>query len=527
MGEKGSIKNLYKAWRLFLEEQKKKKKLKKLKKKPSKTKVFFTTFFTFLFSPFFFGRKDNKKNLKKTIKQMDILISEIEKEENYEVLTLLKDELDYEKSKVQELNNKMAKITVKKIEKAESAIEHKLQELELKNSDKIIKTEEKTINNSGAQKLETKIENKEKQNEFKDEKIETSNEEVLNQTTKKRASDEEIINEIPEKQNEKDSKKLLINDISKIKETKIIQKESVILKDPDILEFLNYMKLEINTIEYKLKLDLNIFQLKYLKSRIIDLNFKRENFKSNYDFDKISEIYKSKDKYHILENNDMLELLYKKCELKINNLNQKKTEEKKEEKKEQKNQKDIDLLEIAKINTFLEKEIKKSRLQITKLKLEISKVEKKLRKPTLLLNIKNMIRNSLKLVLSLVPIRVFRNKLVGGLASAFMLNNSIRSIRNLVNEEQIEYAKLLNNINNQKDCIFNTRLVYEDTITQIEFLKYDLLSRFSFTDLKDIFNKLYEIEEELKIKNKLLSNLEIELEHTYEKTRQKVKRNIY
>ena len=92
------------------------------------------------------------------------------------------------------------------------------------------------------------------------------------------------------------------------------------------------------------------------------------------------------------------------------------------------------------------------------------------------------------------------------------------------NEEQIEYAKLLSNINNQKDLIFHTRLVYEDALTQIEFLKYDLLSRFSFTDLKDIFHKLYEIGEELKKKNKMLSDLEIELEEQYDKTREKVKR---
>ena len=48
MGEKGNIKNLYKSWKLFLEEKKKKK--EEQSKKASKVKVFGVTFFTFLLS---------------------------------------------------------------------------------------------------------------------------------------------------------------------------------------------------------------------------------------------------------------------------------------------------------------------------------------------------------------------------------------------------------------------------------------------------------------------------------------------
>jgi len=469
MGEKGSIKNLYKAWRLFLEEKKKKKKEKQKNKKTSKIKVFGVTFFTFLLSPFFFG---GKKEYKKSMKQIDLLISEIDKENNPEILEELKKILDVEKDKVQAADLTPAKKIkkVKLIDKAEQKIELKIQMLE-KQEDDIKINQQKVIVEapliSGEVKSKTDIEN-----------------------------------------------------------TRIIQKESTLLKEPDILEFLNYIKLEINTIEHKLKSDLNLFQLKYIKSRITELNNKRENFKSNYDFSKISGLYKSKDKYRILESNQILEKLYKQCDLKIKKLNEQKDKEKKEKKTKKIKQGSINLEEIKKINEYLQKEIKKQQLQISKLKLIIIKTEKRLKKPTLLVNIKNMITNSIKICMGIVPISIFKNKLVGGLVSAFVLNNSIRSIRNLVNEEQIEYAKLLNNINNQKDLIFHTRLVYEDAITQIEFLKYDLLSRFSFTDLKDVFHKLYEIGEELKRKNKVLSDLEIELEDQYDKTREKVKRRV-
>lgn len=487
MGEKGSIKNLYKSWKLFLEEKKRKKKEKQQNKKTSKIKVFIVTFFTFLLSPFFFS---GKKEYKKSVKQIDLLISEIDKENNPEILVELKRILETEKEKVQQSELVELKKTkkVKLIEKAEKKIGLKIEKIEQEN------------------KRKESCEIKEKVNaieSLKEEPIKISEQRIVVSTAIS-------VNKMTPKVG--------------IENTKIIQKQKSLLKDPDLLEFLNYMKLEINTIEYKLKGDLNVFQLKYLKTRITELNNKRENFKSNYSFPEISELYKSKDKYRIFENNDVLEELYKKCNLKLEELNEENTKKNKEQKTKKLKQINVNVEEIKKINEYLEKEINKQHLQISKLKLIIAKTEKKLKRPTILMNIKTMLGNSVKICMGLLPISLFKNKLVGGLVSSFMLNNSIRGIRNLVNEEQIEYAKLLSNINNQKDLIFHTRLVYEDALTQIEFLKYDLLSRFSFTDLKDIFHKLYEIGEELKRKNKMLSDLEIELEEQYGKTREKVKR---
>lgn len=489
MEEKGSIKNLYKAWRLFLEEKKKKK--KNQNKRPSKIIVFFTTFFTFLLSPFFFEPNKSKNN-KISKKQIELLIIEIEKENSTQVLLELKEELKEEHKKVKSEENKNVKKTIKKIDKAIKIIDAKIDELSLR----------KNVENNI---IKNEVLEKNHENEIK----------VLNKNNY-----EEVKNIEKKEQRTFIKEKIVLNEDAPVTESK-----NEVFIDPDVLEFLNYMKLEINTIEYKLKSNLNIFQLKYLKSRIIELNYKRENFKDNYNFDEISKIYESKDKYHILKQNSVLESLYKSCDIKIKGIDKEK-EIKKEKNRKKEKYENINLTEVKKINIFLKKEIQKQQLQVSKLKLLILSKEKKLRKPTLLSNIKNMLKNSLKLCVSLMPISLFKNKLVSGLASAFVLNNSIRSIRNLVNEEKLEYAKLLNSINNQKDCIFNTRLVYEDAITQIEFLKYDLLGKFSFTNLKDIFNKIYEIEEEIKIKNKVLSDLEIELEDVYDKTIEKTKKYV-
>lgn len=469
MGEKGSIKNLYKAWRLFLEEKKKKRKQKK--KKPSKIKVFVVTFFTFLLSPFFFS---GKKEYKKSIKQIEVLVSEIDKENNPEILVELKKILETEKEDVKksELIQVRKNKKIKLIEKAEAKIEEKIE----------------VFNKEKQQKEE--LANKEKQKE----------DIVINQV--------ELVIEPKIENKPKD-------DIKPIQD----------LKDPDILEFLNYMKLEINTLEYKLEGDLNKFQLKYLKTRIEELTNKRDNFKSNYDFKLISELYKSKDKYHILKNNDVLDSLYQECNLKLEQIENKKEEKKKEEEKKEKKVKQevINIEEIKKINKYLEKQIKKQHLQISKLKLLILNTEKRLRKQSVLMNIKTMLGTSFKFCFGLFPLSIFKSRLVSDLVNSFMFNNSIRGIRNLINEEQIEYARLTRLIYNQKDLIFNTRLVYEDALMQIEFLKYDLLTRFSFTDLKEVFCKLYELSEELKRKNKILSDLEIELERQYEN---KVKRLV-
>lgn len=464
MGEKGSIKNLYKAWRLFLEEKKKKKKQKK--KKPSKIKVFVVTFFTFLLSPFFFS---GKKEYKKSIKQIELLVSEIEKENNPEILGELKDILKKEKEEVKK--SKLIEVRknkkIKLIEKAEEKIEAK---------------------------------------------IEVFNKEPKEETKSKNEKVQESPQEIIVKQVE-----LVIEPKTEIPNVKPI----IDIKDPDILEFLNYMKLEINALEYKLKGDLNKFQLKYLKTRIEELTDKRNNFKSNYDFELISEAYKTKDKYHILKNNDVLESLYKDCISKLEKVDSVKQEEKKKQKRVK--EQEVNIEELKKINKYLAKQIKKQTLQISKLKLLIYNTEKRLRKQGVLMNIKTMLGNSFRFCFGLFPLSIFKNRLISDLVNSFMFNNSIRSIRNLINEEQIEYAKLTRFIYNQKDLIFNTRLVYEDALMQIEFLKYDLLSRFSYTDLKDVFLKLYELTEELKRKNKILSDLEIELEEQYEN---KIKRLV-
>ena len=244
MGEKGSIKNLYKTWRLFLEEKKKKKKQKK--KKPSKIKVFAVTFFTFLLSPFFFS---GKKEYKKSIKQIELLVSEIEKENNPEILGELKDILKKEKEEVKksELIEVRKNKKIKLIEKAEEKIEAK---------------------------------------------IEVFNKEPKEETKSKNEKVQEPQQEIIVKQVE-----LVIEPKTEIPNVKPI----IDIKDPDILEFLNYMKLEINALEYKLKGELNKFQLKYLKKRIEELTDKRNNFKSNYDFELISEAYKTKDKYWLYD----------------------------------------------------------------------------------------------------------------------------------------------------------------------------------------------------------------------------------
>lgn len=489
MGEKGSIKNLYKAWRLFLEERKKKRKLK-LKKQSPKVKTFIITFFTFLFSPFFITKKSDKKEIKKALKKIDIIVIKIEKQDDIVVLTELKKELLEEKKIIQKLKHVEAKPIIIKITAVEKVIDHEISELEKEKKNMPVKEEKPKVKT--VEVFKTPI--------ISSQKIHIG-----------------VINDLKIKENKK------------AKQTDIIDEKKIQENEQEILEFLNYMKLEINSIDYKLKGDLNCFQLKYLKTRIMELSNKIDNFKTNYNFEKLSEKYKTKDKYKIFQSKDFLETLYQKCEIKLDDIEEKekkKKEEEKEKKKKRKKEVEFNLSEVKSLNKFLQIEIKKQQLQISKIKLELAKTEKKLKKPTFLNHIKRMLANSLKICLELIPALPFKNKLIKGLSNAFLLNNSIRSIRNLVNDEQIEYAMLLNSVNNQKDCIFHTRLVYEDAVTQIEFLKYDLIQKFSFTDLKEVFNKIYEVEEEIKYKNKLLNDLEIEIEDNYTKTREKIKKYI-
>lgn len=72
------------------------------------------------------------------------------------------------------------------------------------------------------------------------------------------------------------------------------------------------------------------------------------------------------------------------------------------------------------------------------------------KKPTLLNKLTNFFKVSINVGISLIPFGLFKNKLLATLTSGIILNNRIRSMNNLFEENEeikfIEYENILSNI---------------------------------------------------------------------------------
>ena len=103
--------------------------------------------------------------------------------------------------------------------------------------------------------------------------------------------------------------------------------------------------------------------------------------------------------------------------------------------------------------------------------------------------------------MALIPISLFKNKLIGTLTSAFMLNNTIRVLRRGFNSE-IEYLR-----SNEEDYITNdaikTKIEYvrSNTLNEIALLKSDIrveYLRSNDTSYLELYNEVDKIENDMK-----------------------------
>lgn len=115
--------------------------------------------------------------------------------------------------------------------------------------------------------------------------------------------------------------------------------------------------------------------------------------------------------------------------------------------------------------------------------------------------INSLRRNAIKISMALIPISLFKNKLIGTLTSTFMLNNTIRALRRGFNSE-IEYLR-----SNEEDYITNdaikTKIEYvrSNTLNEIALLKSDIrveYLRSNDTSYLELYNEVDKIENNMK-----------------------------
>ena len=190
---------------------------------------------------------------------------------------------------------------------------------------------------------------------------------------------------------------------------------------------------------------------------------------------------------------------------------QKKEEEKKKKEEERliifrnRNKDDLFLIE-----DYIKNEISKVNKEIKK----INKLASKNRKKSSLLLFRKVFKTTLRFGVTLIPLSLFKNKLLGNLLSMVVLNNKIRSMRNIVKKQDVNYIDveyLIDNIKKNKDIIDKNMSICDDSLYQLISLKEEFVNEY-----KEYMNL-----DEVK---KTMDSIEI-LENTLVKQKEKLTKN--
>ncbi len=319
---------------------------------------------------------------------------------------------------------------------------------------------------------------------------------------------------------------------------------------------LNNLKSKINQEnEYNNLFDYT-FEIKQLKIKIEEILVKYEYLKQSPGFASLDDCNKIKDidLYEIRNNNKKIkdkisfcnELLLKIDERKKeiivkekiqttenNNVNKKidkkdtKNETQKEIKKEEREDK---LIELTLANKIIYDNLIKEQRKLTKLERMLTRVNIKKRKPTIFYYTKNLVSSIFNLTFSLFPFNIFKNKMLGGLVSGIMINNSLRSVKRILKPE-VEvtylYYDLEKEISSTTNYLNRMDYVLNDSLNKINDIRCEILNKYSnditYRDsLNSYLDELSKIQSKIEFERAKVLGLHQDLNQIYKKNKQKV-----
>lgn len=512
-GVLGGFKNMLRRWRINLKKEKQKEARKKISKYPRLISFIYSAI-AIIYSPFgyVFAKSNEQAELEKPklYKKFEKISIKLDKIIIDEEQNLKKIEKEIEKLK-KETKQPMSTTT-------KNYFDNKLKEIEIKtnfikNPDKISTIEAKIISDSLEKNINNKNINKSKN---------------INKPLLKKLSIVPLaFIQKPQSQTKGTSKEngdqaknselqFIKNANKQLKEVESKLKE-IEAKIPTIKEYNHYYDLE-NDLKYIYqKIDLLKNKYAELKNKFdvnLDLDFdKYKLIKSN---DKINEILARIDSDLKLIETKKKELLTPK-NIKVE---QKKEEKKEEKKKETKSKiKEIDEFVEAK-NHVLNNIINQNKyLENYFQKLAKSTNKKK----TIFSSLFNFSKTVLNFTISLLPVSIFKNKLLGTLVSTIMINNSIKTMRKMVDPKlRINYEMFLESYMDNKDIITRTYNVCSDSLNELSQLKDELILLGANKEAKGLLIQIETIENNIL---KQMGNLKIK-DKTLDKVYVKIKKDV-
>ena len=320
------------------------------------------------------------------------------------------------------------------------------------------------------------------------------------QLEENRSSIDEILNEVNEeftKTNPFIDEMKLINE--QIEETK-----------KDFVDF--EVKTRVGTTSEELK-----EKQEEIRKKVDDLKEKLKEINENKDINKI------KNDFEILrlDNNEFLngniieefEMIYEHqenllhqqiiSEKKLRELKLLALEEEKKKKQEEKKKKEEERIRLFRernkddlflVEDYIKKDVQKLNKEIKKLNKLLDKNRKKQSVPIF----RTFISNTLRFGVTLLPLKLFKNKLLGNLLSMVLLNNKIRGMRNVIKKQDLNYIdieSLIDNIKKNSDITNKNITICDDSLYQLVNLKEEFINEYKeYISIEEVSQTLSKIE---------------------------------
>lgn len=496
-GVLGGFKNMLKRWKINLKNKKKKQENKNYKH--PRLISFVYSLIAIIYCPFgYLFSKSNKQasieqpKLYKKIEQINLKLDEAIIGKEHDLKTIEKEVEIIKKELEIPMTNGSRNYFIPKIKELESKINFK------KNPNKTSSEEAKKISDS----IEKNIK--------KINKPKKINKELLNKIPLSLAVSKELFEE---KNN---------------KTTKVINKENFVKETNDSLK---KVTIEIKNIETKIN---NVEQynhfydlenkLKYLRKQIELLKEKYKNISdvSNINLDKyeLNKIPKKIDELLQLIEKDLKTIENKKQEM----LNKKDVIPEQNNPKKQENKstkiKKQKLDDTIKAQQMILNNIINQNKYFDDYMHKLIKLTNK--KRTILTSISDFATTILNFTVSLLPISLFKNKVLGTLVSGIMINNSIKTMRKMLNPNlEINYQLFIDDYMKSKNMLYDTYELCTDSLTELNFLKQELIL-YDENQTKQLLLQIELIEKNIQKQIKSLNIKKEALEKVYVKVNKKI-----
>ena len=506
----GGFKNMLRQWRINL----KLKKAKKEKNKHPKAKSFMYNLLAILYAPF--GYLFNFNNEKKTLSKLNIesLFKEID-------------------IKLENINSKK-NTDFKKIDQKIETLKKEVSKSQLKNKKYYQKKLEQIV--------------------VKKEKIENEINTYPMKEQKKNLDNNINIDKNVDKSNLKFRLSPFIKDMIKPKTTNPEFRKTIILVKTKVIKPIEIIKENnINFIKEsnnELKQDYEILskieekinkttvynhfydfekELKFLRQKVEKLKEKYKAFAGKFD----KSVYIKEDHYKLLKDGKSIDTILEKIEEDFKKILLKKKEifyekkqsrlddsvkkrdtvELKDEKPKKENKIDFEKIKAQELvakniieqNRYLEEYYKRITKSVNP-------------KKTLFSSLLNFSKSIVNFTVSLFPISLFKNKLLGSLVSIIMLNNSIKTMRKMVDPSLEMKYLLLEEYKNQQQMLIDIYKISNNSLMELTILKKNLISLCNNNEVKFLLEEITAIEnnitkqlELLKLKDRKINKVLVKL----------------